>query len=222
MGRLDDIIERNQRAQQVPRSFGGAFVQAFLREIGDVFDPKVPRHVRKRKATALAVTFGLVAAVVALALVWLDGRDAAQRKVGGIVIDRSGQRVELTSLWRDRPAILVFFSGFTCEGCQERLQELGALGREHDVVVAAVAFDSHGIEAMRDAVGPQVPLYTASSMALLKAWKIPWQSSDDTGPAMYVVGADDEVTYRKTCHGFMGCSLRAELAPAFVSAAKLR
>lgn len=144
----------------------------------------------------------------------------AKREAASVVVDLNGAKVPLSPLWRERPAIVVFYSTFASEGCEAQLRELRAVGREHDVAVAAVAFDRQDVDLLRSALGPELPLYTAASKELIAAWKIPWPHSDDTGPAIFIVGTDGEITYRKTCRDQVHCAIRDELAPAFAPAPK--
>jgi hypothetical protein len=210
MGNLEDIIERNQRAPRA-RSLLGMLAELAKNEVLIVFDRRQPAHVRKRKALAMGVTLLVVAALIGWLVVARHDHKRARRDT---VTDANGAPASLAGLWRDRPALLVFYPTFASDACEAQLQDARALGREHQLAVAAVVLDPYGLGPLSVALGPDFPIYVGSNK-LIPAWGIPWQVSDLTGPAMFLVARGGEITYHRTCKDFVHCSIRTELAAGF-------
>src|SRR5262245_54256006 len=104
MGRLDDIIARNQNANRG----GRGITRLVLSELDDL--AATPEERRRR---FLAV--GVVLAAIAIGIgSWIGLRGFFSGAPGGVVYDRHGGRVNLSSLWDDRRAIVVFYPSFAC------------------------------------------------------------------------------------------------------------
>src|SRR4051812_37382175 len=124
MGNLEDIIERNRRAPRGAPSLG----QLFINEVREIADPRTPMHVRKHKALAMGLTLAIVGALVAWLLIARhDRRVARQVAQRTLVTDANGASASLAELWRDRPALIVFYPTFACEYCEAQLREVQAI-----------------------------------------------------------------------------------------------
>src|SRR5580765_3007025 len=106
MGRLEDIANRNRRANAGREGLLGVAGA----ELASAFDPTVPAHERRTKQLALAIAAVLVAAAVGAYLWWPSGGAP-----GGKVHARDGRTVELSSLWEHRRVVVIFYPGAGCD-----------------------------------------------------------------------------------------------------------
>ncbi len=84
------------------------------------------------------------------------------------VLDENDKAITLGSLWRDRPAVLVFVRHFGCIHCREHLAEL--LGAEIPANVFVIGNGSPSfIAGFREQTGWKGPIYTYPSLATYRA-----------------------------------------------------
>lgn len=87
------------------------------------------------------------------------------------VLDAAGNSVEVGSLWRERPAVLVFMRHFGCIHCRDHVahitSELRAIRDKANVIVIGNGSPSF-IEGFRDQTGWTGPVYTDPSLAVYK------------------------------------------------------
>jgi len=92
---------------------------------------------------------------------------------GVTVQDEHGVFVELGSLWRERPVVLVFIRHFGCIHCRDHVAELLAARPDFERAGAGVVLIGNGgpsfIAGFRDATSWTGALYTDPSLAAYRA-----------------------------------------------------
>ena len=208
MGRLEDIVARNQKALRARRSLRGMAIDF----IEDIFDPEQAPEDRKRKITALVVVLGVVGAVIAA---WIVLRRPSDSAPDGTVIDRHGKRVELSSLWRDHRVVVAFYPTFGCGECRAGLMQLNEHLAEMDATVIAISAErSAQIAERHEELGLAFEVYADPTLAVFPAWGIPYQQANTPWPATFVVEPGGRISYRKICDAMLTCPVLRDLVPA--------
>jgi peroxiredoxin len=192
MGRLEDIVARNQKALRRPRNLFELVPYILEDHFGAQLDPKI----RRRNFIALAFVIGLAAAVVG-GIVWVRERES------GIVLDRHGERVAISDLWRGHRTLVVFFPNRTCDYCRRELLELNAHQVELAVSVIGVSSDKPAeLERLRKDLDLSFELYSDAPLALAKHWKIEirgLQGSRYACETVLLVEPSGEPSYENVC-----------------------
>src|SRR5262245_58447994 len=104
---------------------------------------------------------------------------------GGKVRDRHDQPVELSSLWRDRRALVLFYAGFDRE--REQLADVNAHLAELDATVVAISFDSTSrMQVLHEELGLRFELYTDRTFQVIPKWGVPFVLANATSSATFV------------------------------------
>ena len=189
MGRLDDIVERNRKAQDPARGLIGMAGA----ELAQAFDPSVPAHERRTKQLALVIVGIVVAAAIAAWVLW-PGGDAP----GGKVIARDGRTVELSSLWEQRRVVVVFYPGKNCDVCTYILQEAEAHRSQVDADVIAISSHSASqAQQLHEQLHLGFEIYVDPSFQVIPKWKVPFLAADSTGYGVFVVERGGKISFRK-------------------------
>lgn len=205
MGRLDDVVARNQKASNALPGLGGEAIGL----IEDVLDPRQDPAERRRKLFAVTVAVAVVGAVV---VAWLVMRRPHGAAPGGKVIDRAGKRVELSDLWADRRVVIAFYRSLGCDECRAGLKELETRKLELDATIIVVSAERRSqIEQRRVELGLTLDLYADPSKAVFPAWGIPWMHTDVPMSQIFVVERGGRISYRRTCVGADACPVFADL-----------
>jgi peroxiredoxin len=164
MGRLDDIVARNHRAQRaVSRGLLGAMAPDL---VADLFDPAVAPDDRKRNLLAALIVVGVISAAVA-GFLWVRSHDASA------ILDRRGDRVAIDDLARDHRVIVVLYADRTCTECRRELQELSEHQGELGAEVIGVGADSpKQLDRLRKELGVELALYSDAPLALARRWGV--------------------------------------------------
>lgn len=189
MGRLDDIVERNRKAQDPARGLIGMAGA----ELAQAFDPSVPAHERRTKQLALVIVGIVVAAAIAAWVLW-PGGDAP----GGKVIARDGRTVELSSLWEQRRVVVVFYPGKNCDVCTYILQEAEAHRSQVDADVIAISSHSAShAEQLHEKLKLGFEIYVDPTFQVIPKWDVPFVMADATGNALFVVEPGGRISYKQ-------------------------
>jgi peroxiredoxin len=186
MSRLDDIAARNRRANRPRRSW----LSYVFDEIHDAFDGSIPAAERRPKQIALAVIVLLIAGAIATYLLWPRG------SVGGKVQSRTGDTIELASLWKDRRTVVVFYPG-TCD-CGFALEDLEAHRTKFDANLIAISSHSatHAAQLVeRWKLGFEI--YVDPKFKVIPKWGVPFVIADATAWAVFIVEPDGTVSFKK-------------------------
>jgi peroxiredoxin len=86
------------------------------------------------------------------------------------VLDEHGAKLQLGSLWRERPAVLVFLRHFGCIHCRSHASEIQRDKHLFDANVSVIGNGSPSfIGGFRESTGYDGPVYTDPSLAVYKA-----------------------------------------------------
>jgi peroxiredoxin len=185
MGRLDEIVARNQKALRQRGPLGHV--------IDDLRDPTQPPHERRRKLLAWGIVLVFVGAV-ALTLVLLLRPDG--RAPGGKVRNRQGELIELSTLWRDRRVVVMFYAGYGRS--RDQLSQLDTFRREIDATVIGISF---GSTSQADRIHKELELgfelYTDPTFNVMASWDVPFVMADVTAEATFIVEPGGEISYKK-------------------------
>src|SRR5262245_34531911 len=189
MGRLDDIIKRNRRAQ-APSLLGLA-----IATVEDAVDPHADPDDRRRRKIAWAIVLAIVAvAAIALAIAVRSSGDAR----GGTVFNRHGHLVELSKLWRDRRLVIVFYPNHACDACRDKLDELDVHLREIDATVIGIAGEPAAqAESLHEQLALHFELYADPNFEITTAWGIPFLRANEPRPGVFVVERDGAITFTR-------------------------
>lgn len=187
MQRLDQIAERNRRANHLRRSW----LSYVFDEIRDAFDGSIPAEERRPKQIALAVIGALFVGAIATYALW------PSRSVGGKVQSRTGDTVELSSLWKDRRTVVVFYPG-TGADYDFMLQDLEA----HRAKFGAnlIAISSHSAEyagQLHDRLKLGFEIYVDPTFKVIPKWGVPFVIANATSWAVFIVEAGGKVSFKK-------------------------
>lgn len=170
-------------------------------------------------AVAIAIAAGAVIAALALGVPlgsWSLFRREPAGAPGGVVIDRHGQRVELSALWKDQRVVVAFYPNFECDECETGLRLLdGYLPALHAKVIAVSG--GRGVrrrQIPRDPLDLDFEIYADPSLAVFRAWRIPELTSGMPMSAVFVVEAGGRVSYARLCDGTTNCPMVGELGQA--------
>lgn len=191
MGRLDEIVERNQKAlRQKP-----GLVHLGGDALADIFDKRQSPADRRRKITALVVAVAVVAAIALAVVLKMRGSDEAP---GGKVKSASGDTVELASHWRDRRVVVEFYPNKQLDYARERMAELEAARASLDADVVGV-IGMTGTQAGNLAEQAKVgyPIYGDHAFTVIPTWGIDFAAAGATPAATFVVERGGEISYRK-------------------------
>jgi len=199
MGRFDDIVTRNTRAQRSSRAD------------------------RSRKLTAAGIALALGLAVVAAAVgipigpwsAWSAMRRSQNRAPGGIIVDRRGKSVELSTLWADHRVVMALYPNFDCDECRLGLKLLNGHRDRLDATVIAISFD-RGLPADRYKPIPlygwlEFEVYADPSGKVFDAWRIPPLYGSVPRPAVFIIEPGGRVSYSKICDGMTTCPVISQL-----------
>jgi len=194
VGRLDDIIRRNQRARE-PNLVGLA-----VSTVEEAFDPTADPDDRRRKQIAWAIVLVIVAiGAIALAIAVRSSGGAR----GGTVYDRKGREVDLATLWRNRRVVIVFYPNLSCEACRAELAELDERRGEFDATIIGIAAEP---AAQADNLHMQLDLhfelYADPTFTVTTKWGVPVMHGNQTLPAVFVVEPDGEISYQRVADRF--------------------
>jgi peroxiredoxin len=213
MGRLDDIVARNQKAlKQLGPRRGGIYAMAFD-EIADIVDPTQHPADRRRKLIAAGAVLGVIAAIAAW---WFlhtpTGSAVGERAPGGNAVDHTGKRVELSSLWADHRVIVMFYPTLGCDECREGLRLLNAMHDKLDAKVIAISAERRGqVADRRQELGLDFDVLADPTMAVFQAWKVAGLTGSMPLPSAFIVEAGGRVSYRKLCDGTTTCPVISSL-----------
>jgi peroxiredoxin len=188
MGRLDDIIRRNKKA-------GGNLVGLAVSTVEDAFDKNVDAEERRRKQIAWAIVLAIVA-IGAIALVFLvrSSGDAP----GGTVVDRNGNKVELSTLWTDRRVLVVFYPNRNCDGCIYELLQLDRRRDEIDATIIGIGAESASRTAeLHDELKLRFELYADPNFYVTSDWHIPFWHDNMPRPALFVVEPGGAISFKR-------------------------
>jgi len=161
-------------------------------ETGNVSDADEPVD-RRQLGPALAAVGALVVAGVVGGVLYVRSRGQAP---GGKVRDRHNRVVELSSLWRDRRALVLFYAGFDRES--DQLAEVNAHLNEFDATVIAISFDSPSrMEALHDKLGLGFELYSDRVFQVIPAWGVPFVIANTTSSATFVVETGGVISHKQ-------------------------
>lgn len=188
MSRLDDIVERNRRAQRPRRSWQSYAYD----EVADAFDPSIPREERRPKQIAIAIVGLLIAGAVATYLLWPRGGAP-----GGEVHTRHGDVIELASLWEHRRVVVVFYPGRGCE-CDAMLEDLEAHRSSFDADLIAISSHSSAYaEQLHERLHLGYEIYVDPTFQVIPKWDVPFVIADATAWAVFVVEPGGQVSFKK-------------------------
>jgi glutaredoxin-dependent peroxiredoxin len=188
VGRLDDIIRRNRRAQ------GSNLVGLAVSTVGDAVDPNADPDDRRRRQIAWAIVLAVVAAgAIAIAVVVRSSGGAP----GGTVYDRQGRKVELASLWRDRRVAIMFYPNRACDTCTHTLAMLDMMRDQVDATIIGVGAEPAAqAENLHTQMDLHIELYADPTRDVTTRWGIPFSVADETKHALFVVEPDGRISYK--------------------------
>jgi peroxiredoxin len=188
VGRLDDIIRRNRRAQ------GANLVGLAVSTVGDAVDPSADPEDRRRRQIAWAIVLAVVAAgAIAIAVVVRSSGGAP----GGTVYDRQGRQVELASLWRDRRVAIMFYPNRACDTCTHTLAMLDMMRDQVDATIIGVGAEPAAqAENLHMQMDLHIELYADPTRSVTTRWGIPFSVADETQHALFVVEPDGRISYK--------------------------
>jgi peroxiredoxin len=188
VGRLDDIIRRNQRAQ------GANLVGLAVSAVGDAVDRNADPDDRRRRQIAWAIVLALVAAgAVAIAIAVRSSGGAP----GGLVYDRQGREVELASLWRERRVAIVFYPSQACDTCREMLSFLDHVRDEMDATIIGVGAEPVAqAENLHMQLDLHIELYADPTRSVTTHFGIPFSVADETQHALFVIEPGGAISYK--------------------------
>jgi peroxiredoxin len=161
-------------------------------ELGDALDKGTPAERRHSQRALAMVAAAIVVAAVAVML-YLRSRGGAP---GGKVRDRHDQPVELSALWSDRRALVLFYAGFDRE--REQLAEVNAHLAELDATVVAISFDSTSrMQQLHEELGLAFELYTDRTFQVIPKWGVPFVIANATSSATFVVEPGGEISHKQ-------------------------
>ncbi len=186
MSRLEDIAERNRRANRPRRSW----LSYVIDEVRDAFDGSIPAAERRPKQIALAVIGALIIGAIATYVLW------PHASVGGKVQSRTGETVELASLWKDRRTVVVFYPS-TCD-CGFALQDLEAHRAKFDANLIAISSHSSDYAAqLHDRWKLGYEIYVDPTFKVIPKWGVPFVVADATAWAVFIVEPGGTVSFKK-------------------------
>jgi peroxiredoxin len=100
----------------------------------------------------------------------------------------SGTTVQGSSLWKEKPVLLVFMTAW-CTSCREEVPRLNELARRHTVVAIDTGDSQAKVERMRAETGIAYPILLDSG-AVARSYGV--QST----PTCIVVGTDGTIRHR--------------------------
>ena len=191
MGRLDEIVERNQKAlRQKP-----GLVHLGGDVLGDIFDKRQAPADRRRKITALAIAVAVVAAIAAVVVLKMRGRDEAP---GGKVKSATGETIDLAKHWSERRVVVEFYPNKQLDYARERMAELEAARATLDAdVVGVIGLTGTQAGNVAEQANVRYPVYGDHAFTVIPDWGIEFAAAGATPAATFVVEPGGEISYRK-------------------------
>ncbi|HTL39021.1 MAG TPA: redoxin domain-containing protein [Kofleriaceae bacterium] len=190
MGRLDDIVARNEKARrQRPGAAGLAGAV-----IDDIFDERQPPADRRRKIMALVAA---VAVIAAIAIIFVLRMRKADEAPGGEVKSATGT-VELSTLWSKRRVVIEFYPNKQLDYARERMAELEAARGSIDAdIVGVIGLSGTVANEVAQQAKIGYPLYGDYAFTVIPEWGLKFAAADATGAATFVVETDGKISYRR-------------------------
>lgn len=183
MGRLDDIVARNQKALRKGGELAGV--------IEDVLDPSQPPDERRRKLLAWGIVLALIAGVVLALVMLLRSDDEAP---SGEIKNHKGELVELSTLWKQRRVVVTLYSGY--ERFPEMLREFDAKLKDFDATVIGISSDGVGrAKQVHELLGLHFDLYADPGFSVISKWG---SGALDRGFAVFIVEPGGKISHRWT------------------------
>lgn len=136
------------------------------------------------------VVAGVAATALAIAP-WARGGSAP----GGKLRNHRGELVELSTLWRERRVVVMFYAGF--DRSRDQLRELDARLPEFDATVIAISSGSSSHAAqLHEQFALRFDLYSDSTRTVIPTWGVPFLSADVTSDAVFIVEPGGEISYK--------------------------
>jgi len=187
MDRLEQIAERNARANRPRRSY----LSYVFDEIRDAFDARIPAYERRPKQIGLAVIAALIVGAVLTYVLW------PHAKLGGKVTSSSGETVELSTIWKDRRTVVVFYPGAAAEP-DFMLKDLEE--RRPKIAANLIAISSHSSDRAaqireRDHLGFEI--YVDPTFKVIPKWGVPFLAANATAWAVFIIEPGGKVSFKK-------------------------
>jgi len=189
MGRLDDIVARNQKHLDAHPGLLGAAQEFIAGEL----DPNADPIDRKNRRLALGAIAAVVVGIALAIMLWPSGGAA-----GGEVYARDGHKVELSTLWRDHRVLVVFYPGRGCDSCTYILSDLDAhLAQLHADVVAVGSHSRSRGEQIGAQLHLHFELYSDPTFAVGPKWGLHFVTAEATETAVFLVEPGGKISYQK-------------------------
>ena len=128
------------------------------------------------------------------------GQGPEEQAPGGVLLDENGQKVDLTKLYTNTAAVIVFYRGFWCVQCKKQLVELEAEYKDMlhaGLHVYAISVDPpEENKKLRAKLKLSYPLLSDVGGKVARAWHVLDESTTIAKPASIVVKAGGAIHYR--------------------------
>ena len=120
---------------------------------------------------------------------------------GGSVVTRTGDRMDLASLWSAQPVVVIFYRGHWCPHCQYQLVEINKRKEEFAArganVVAISSDEPADLAAMRTKLGLTFELYSDAQLAVIQKWGVEDYGNGIAKPATFIVNPGGAISFQR-------------------------
>lgn len=207
---LDDIADRNRKGLRILYGGGvggavgfmvagilgcvcGGVVGVAGATLAGAFSGSDPAHVRRTNLIALASIAVVVALAAGAYALWPRGGAP-----GGTVNTRTGEAIELATLWRDHRVAVFFYPGKGCDSCTYILEEIEAHRKDLDADVIAISAHGAGrAQALHERMKLGFEIYVDPKFMVIPKWGVPFITADATAAALFIVEPGGKISFKQ-------------------------